>query len=285
MTELRVHVEAAIDFPEEDIDCLDDDALRARIGAVTAAFDALERTTRQGVLLRDGVQLVLAGRPNAGKSSLLNALAGHEAAIVTEVPGTTRDLVREFIELDGLPVHIVDTAGLRAAAGRIEAEGIRRAREALAQADHALLVLDQAAGDTADALLADLPPGLPYTVARNKIDLSGDAPGPVAGRNDAVNVSALTGAGLDALRALLKQRLGYEDAGTHSMTARQRHLDLLRSARRHFDAGCRLLREQGAGELLAEELLQVQNRLAEITGEFSSDDLLGEIFARFCIGK
>ncbi|HHQ14429.1 MAG TPA: tRNA uridine-5-carboxymethylaminomethyl(34) synthesis GTPase MnmE [Chromatiales bacterium] len=285
VTELRTYVEAAIDFPDEDIDFLDDDALRKRQQSVAEAFDRLQATARQGVLLRDGIQVVIAGRPNAGKSSLLNALAGYDAAIVTEVPGTTRDLVRESIDLDGLPLHVIDTAGLRSDPGRIEAEGIRRAREQLACADHALLVVDATSpvDETTDALIAELPPGLTWTVAVNKIDLSGDTPG-VAGP-DRVNVSALTGAGLDQLRTRVKSAVGYEEPGEGTVIARQRHLDALHRARKHFEEARRLLDEQQAGELFADELLQVQNALAEITGEYGAEDLLGEIFSNFCIGK
>ncbi len=285
ITELRMYVEAAIDFPDEDVDFLDDDALYSRQQLAAEAFDYLQATARQGALLRDGVHVVIAGRPNAGKSSLLNALAGYEAAIVTEVPGTTRDLVRESIDLDGLPLHVIDTAGLRSDPGRIEAEGIRRAREQLSHADHALLVVDgtSAVDQTATELVAELPPGLGWTVAVNKIDLSGDTPG-MAGP-DRINVSAITGAGLDQLRMRLKSAVGYEEPGESTVIARQRHLDALQRARQHFDEGRRLLNEQRAGELFADELLQVQNTLAEITGEFGAEDLLGEIFSNFCIGK
>jgi len=286
VTELRTWVEAAIDFPDEDIDFLTSEELGSRVDGVAAAFDALERTARTGCLLRDGLHVVIAGRPNAGKSSLLNALAGYAAAIVTPVPGTTRDLVRERLELDGLPLHVVDTAGLREAVDVVEEEGVRRARAELATADHALVVVDAAAAEpgAAAALRAELPPGLSHTVVRNKVDLTGEAPGASAD-GSVVNVSATTGAGLEALRARLKAVAGYQPDGEGLVTARRRHLDALRVARRHFDAACALLRDQQAGELMAEELLQVQNALAGITGEFSADDLLGRIFAGFCVGK
>ncbi len=287
VTELRVHVEAAIDFPEEEIDFLNDQALHRRLQRVTTAFDELEQTIRQGVLLRDGIRLVIAGRPNAGKSSLLNALAGYDAAIVTEIPGTTRDLVRESIDLDGLSLHVVDTAGLRPDPGRIEAEGIRRAREQFVQADHVLLVVDATStvDETIDDLIDELPAGLACTVVRNKIDLTGDQPGPISARPGWINVAAVTGAGLDALRARLKSAAAYEEPGEGTIIARRRHLEALRKARRHFDEACRQLNEYRAGELFADELLQVQKALAEITGEFGSEDLLGEIFSNFCIGK
>ena len=281
VTELRVHVEAAMDFPEEDIDFLDDAALRERLDRVTARFEELAETVRRGCLLRDGVHVVLVGRPNAGKSSVLNALSGYEAAIVTDTPGTTRDLVREQLDLDGLPVHVIDTAGLRGTNEAVEREGIRRAHSQLADADHALLIVDAAAGETADELRSEVPEGLGCTVVRNKVDLTGEAAGETA---ESVNVSALTGEGMDALRRVIERRVGYvADPGT--MTARQRHLDLLRTARAHFDEATRQLLERRAGELMADELRQVQDALAAITGEFGSDDLLGEIFGRFCIGK
>jgi len=287
VTALRVHVEAAIDFPEEEIDFLNDAALLDRLTDVQEQFDRLEKTIHRGRLLRDGVHIVLAGRPNAGKSSLLNALAGHDAAIVTNIPGTTRDVVREHIEIDGLPVYIVDTAGLRDSGGVIEQEGVRRTRQQIATADHALIVID-AADATADSearLRAELPPGTSFTRVRNKIDLTGDLPGIDPARPDTVNICALNHDGLDALCERIKLSVGYETGGGETMTARRRHLDSLDRARGHFLAGKTRLLEEAAGELMAEELLQVQNCLAEITGEFGSDDLLGEIFSSFCIGK
>ena len=284
VTQLRTHVEAAIDFPEEEIDFLQDAALLERIIGVEQQFRDLERVVRQGCLLRDGVTVVVAGRPNVGKSSLLNALAGYDAAIVTDVAGTTRDLVHEQLDLDGLPLHVVDTAGLRAWRDRVEEEGIRRARAELRSADHALIVLDANRADhELDALTAELPDGLGYTVVRNKIDLTGESAGPVA--DGSINVSALERDGIEALRNHLKSVLGYEPPAEGAITARRRHLESLARARQHFDQARQQLEEHAAGELMAEELLQVQNALAEITGEFHNDDLLGRIFSSFCIGK
>ena len=284
VTQLRTHVEAAIDFPEEEIDFLQDAALLERIIGLEQQFRDLERVVRQGCLLRDGVTVVVAGRPNVGKSSLLNALAGYDAAIVTDVPGTTRDLVHEHLDLDGLPLHVVDTAGLRASRDRVEEEGIRRARAELRSADHALIVLDANRADhELDALTAELPDGLGYTVVRNKIDLTGESAGPVA--DGSINVSALERDGIEALRNHLKSVLGYEPPAEGAITARRRHLESLARARHHFDQARQQLEKHAAGELMAEELLQVQNALAEITGEFHNDDLLGRIFSSFCIGK
>jgi tRNA modification GTPase len=287
VTELRKHVEAAIDFPEEEIDFLTDDSLIEHLAEVEAEFDRLDRAVRQGCLLRDGVHVVLAGRPNAGKSSLLNALAGYDAAIVTETPGTTRDLVREHIEIDGLPIHVVDMAGLRDADEEVEQQGVSRARQQISIADHALLIIDasQETSGEVDELVRQLPEKLGYTVVRNKVDLTGEPAGLVAGETRCVNVSALTSAGLDALRQQIKQTVGFESEREGTITARQRHLAELRKAREYFVRGRQQLLEHRAGELMAEEMLQVQNALAEITGEFTSDDLLGEIFSSFCIGK
>jgi tRNA modification GTPase len=291
VTELRIYVEAAIDFPDEEIDFLADAQLKRRLDDVGAAFAAISEAARQGCLLRDGIHVVLAGRPNAGKSSLLNALAGYDAAIVTDVPGTTRDLVRETLDLDGLPVHIIDTAGLRESNDIVEAEGLRRTREQIGRADHALLIVDarEPLAPALTELRAELPGTLGYTIVRNKVDLTGEPAGPVPGPGPdepaQLNVSALTGAGLQALRALLARQAGYAGPAEGGITARRRHLDILARARTHFLDGAAALAEQQAGELLAEELRAVQQALAEITGEFSSDDLLGRIFASFCIGK
>ena len=287
VTSLRVYVEAALDFPEEEIDFLSDAGLLDRLESLRGSFERLEKTTRQGCMLRDGVVVVLAGRPNAGKSSLLNALAGYDAAIVTPVAGTTRDLVREHIELNGLPVNIIDTAGLHSSDDTVEAEGMRRARRELAKADHALLIVDSTDSPetTAAELLRELPAGIDHTIVSNKIDLGGGSAGVDTDDPLVVRVSALTGDGIDELRRHLEHRLGYQPSAEGSLTARQRHLESLRKASEHFSAACAVLSDSAAGELMADELLQVQNALAEITGQFSSDDLLGRIFESFCIGK
>ncbi len=287
LTELRMFVEAAIDFPEEEIDFLSDDALRSRLEDVFGRFDRLDASARQGCLLREGMTVVLAGPPNAGKSSLLNRLAKRDAAIVADQPGTTRDVLREEIQIDGMPLHIVDTAGLRVSADQVEQEGVRRARAAAADADRVLLMLDANAPTSGqlENLREQLPGGVPVTVLRNKIDLVGDAPGVVSDEPAQINISALRGDGIDALRAHLKKLMGYQDAAGGAFSARRRHLHALTTARRHTDEGVRQLQGSRAGELLAEELRLAQQALGEITGEVSSDELLGRIFSSFCIGK
>ena len=242
----------------------------------------------QGQLLHDGMTVVIAGRPNAGKSSLLNALAGFEAAIVTDIPGTTRDVLRERIQIDGMPLHIIDTAGLRDSTDPVEQAGMQRARRAMENADRVLLVIDDQAGYTAaDAAILDgLPAGIPHTRILSKIDLTGRPPG-VSGPDTSkeVALSAHTGAGLDELRRHLKQCVGFQEQAEGGFSARRRHLDALRRARAHIMEGTRLLREQHAAELLAEELREAQQDLDEITGAFTSEDLLERIFGSFCIGK
>lgn len=286
LLELRIHVEAAIDFPEEEIDFLADAALTERLRACDREFRVLLERSAVGRVLADGYRLVIVGRPNAGKSSLLNRLAGHETAIVTEVAGTTRDILRERIDLDGLLVELVDTAGLRSDPDRIEAEGIRRAREALASADAVLWIRDASAGTPAEAGPGEeLPRDVPVVGVDNKIDLTGAPPGRIAGAAPAVAVSALTGAGLDALRALIQELAGYRDAGEGAFTARRRHIDAIRLAFAHFRAGTEALESTRAGELLAEELKLAHEALGEVTGRVTSDDLLGRIFSTFCIGK
>ncbi|CAN5268581.1 tRNA uridine-5-carboxymethylaminomethyl(34) synthesis GTPase MnmE [soil metagenome] len=289
VTDLRVYVEAAIDFPDEEIDLLGGDVLRDRVEALLARFDDLSAVARQGCLLREGMTVVLAGRPNVGKSTLLNRLAARDAAIVTEVPGTTRDVLRERIDIDGLPLHIVDTAGLRDTEDIVEKEGVRRTREQIAQADRVLLIVD-AADQRADGEPAELlgiaPPSVAVTMVRNKIDLTGDSPGFEPGEGRAtVAISAATGAGLDTLRAHLKSSVGFQSESVGLLTARRRHLAALAAARAHVERGRTELVESAAGDLLAEELRLAQRALGEITGEVTSDELLGRIFASFCIGK
>jgi tRNA modification GTPase len=287
--ELRTYVEAAIDFPEEEIDFLADRELGERFRAVRAHFAGVLESARVGRLLREGMTVVIGGPPNAGKSSLLNRLAGYDAAIVTPIPGTTRDVLRERIHLDGMPLHVLDTAGLRAGGDIVEEEGMRRAQAEMQRADRVLFVIDAAADPEGSALRrerARLPADVPLTLVFNKCDL---APG-LTLANDADGpprcaISALTGAGLAELRSHLKSCMGYQSVDGGAISARRRHLESLARARTHTEEAERLLTERRAGELVAEELRLAQQALSEITGEFTSDDLLGRIFAGFCIGK
>ena len=283
---LRVWIEAAIDFPEEEIDFLSAPELRADLAAIRTDLAALLQGAQRGVRLADGLHVVIVGRPNVGKSSLLNALAASERAIVTEVPGTTRDLVRETVDIDGVMLTLVDTAGLREAADAVEREGIRRARAELSRADVALVVSDAEADLDADLdLLDELPAAAARLFVHNKIDRTHGAPRRER-RADHVHVwlSAKTGAGLDLLHDELRQLAG-GDGAEGAWTARARHVAALERARAHLDEAESALVERNAGELAAEELRQVQRDLGEITGEFTTDDLLGEIFGSFCVGK
>jgi tRNA modification GTPase len=287
--ELRTYVEAAIDFPEEEVDFLADEQLAERFQAVRDHFDGVEQSARQGRLLREGMTVVIAGRPNAGKSSLLNRLAGYEAAIVTAIPGTTRDVVRERIDIDGMPLHVLDTAGLRQGGDIVEEEGIRRAKAEMTRADRVLFVIDASEDPSGSAFSeesARMPPDVPVTLIFNKCDLAVGIPvaDTIAGPPRIV-VSATTGKGIDSLRAHLKLCMGYQTLDTGTVSARQRHLESLSRARRNVDEAQRQLQDRRAGELVAEELRGAQQALNEITGEFTSDDLLGRIFSSFCIGK
>ncbi|HVN41720.1 MAG TPA: tRNA uridine-5-carboxymethylaminomethyl(34) synthesis GTPase MnmE [Steroidobacteraceae bacterium] len=286
--EARMWVEAAIDFPEEEIDFLGDRALGERLEHIRGRFTELAEAAHQGSLLRDGLTLVIAGRPNAGKSSLLNRLAGYEAAIVTEVPGTTRDVLRERIEIDGLPLHVLDTAGLREASDAVEAEGVRRARHEISRADRVLYIVDSSDASALGAIEADLatlPVGVPRTLVFNKIDRSGTRARVEEGEPARVYLCAATGEGLAGLRAHLLRCVGFHPIAGGALSARTRHLEAMRRAREHVDAADRLLRERRAGELVAQELRDAQRDLGEITGEVTSEELLGRIFGSFCVGK
>jgi tRNA modification GTPase len=294
ITELRAYVEAAIDFPDEEIDFLSDKALGERLAAVFAAFDSITAAARQGALLREGLNVVIAGKPNAGKSSLLNRLAGDDVAIVTDVPGTTRDVLRQHVHLDGLPLNLVDTAGLRVATDVVEAEGVRRAHNEMARADRVLYLVDADIAGTKEekdsaqwvAEPDQLPAGVPVTLVFNKIDLTG-APARLdeTARPPRVFLSARTGSGLELLRSHLKASAGYRELDSGAFAARRRHLDALSRARQHVQSAADILSSARAFELFAEDLRLAQHALGEITGEFTSEDLLGEIFGSFCIGK
>jgi tRNA modification GTPase len=283
---LRSYIEAAIDFPDEEIDFLAAPQVGADLAALRAQLDELLAAARRGVRLADGLHVVIVGRPNVGKSSLLNALAQSERAIVTEIAGTTRDVLRETIDLDGIALTLVDTAGLREVGDVIEREGIRRARAELGRADLALLVSDDTEAATDLVLLGDLPDSAARIIVHNKIDLDGSL-ARVQPRSDGIHVwlSARNRDGLDLLVAELKRHAGLGESGEGAFTARARHVRALELAVTHLAAAATALDPHHAAELAAEELRLVQQRLGEITGEFSSDDLLGEIFGAFCIGK
>ncbi len=293
---LRAHVEACIDFPSEEIDFLGAAALGRRLAEVSAQCLSLQAAARQGRLLSEGLTVVIAGAPNAGKSTLLNRLSGHEAAIVTDIPGTTRDVLRERIQIEGVPLLLLDTAGLRASGDAIEAEGMRRARAAMGDADHVLFLIDAQIDPQArsfEAERARLPAGVPVTLLYNKIDLLGDAragDGPGTGAAvvpgvAALAISARSGAGLDALRTHLLAAAGYSPSEGGTLSARSRHLEALQQTAAHLQAAESQRLDAKAGELVAEELRAAQRALGEITGQSSADELLGRIFGSFCIGK
>ncbi|WP_428771888.1 tRNA uridine-5-carboxymethylaminomethyl(34) synthesis GTPase MnmE [Vibrio sp.] len=289
---LRIYVEAAIDFPEEEIDFLADGKVAADLQTIIDNLDAVRREANQGALMREGMKVVIAGRPNAGKSSLLNALSGKETAIVTDIAGTTRDVLREHIHIDGMPLHIIDTAGLRDAADEVEKIGIERAWDEIRQADRVLFMVDGTTTDATDPLqiwpdfVDRLPDNIGMTVIRNKVDQTGETLGIChVNHPTLIRLSAKTGQGVEALRDHLKQCMGYAGSSEGGFMARRRHLDALARAAEHLDIGQQQLEGFMAGEILAEELRIAQQHLNEITGEFSSDDLLGRIFSSFCIGK
>ncbi|WP_100550940.1 tRNA uridine-5-carboxymethylaminomethyl(34) synthesis GTPase MnmE [Caedibacter taeniospiralis] len=284
---LRIHVEAAIDFPEEEIDFLADEHIKTQLTHVQQNVQSVLHNSKQGALLREGIEIVIAGKPNAGKSSLLNALAGKESAIVTDIAGTTRDTLREYIQINGIPVHIIDTAGLRVSDDIIETEGVRRALEAIKKADHILLVAD--INDTKDKNITDLvpeffehiPSHIPITYIYNKVDLTNTIP---QNHDNHLFISAKHDIGIDKLRDYLLKAIGYEQTSEGIFTARKRHINALNSAQDHLEIAAMHLAHRN-GELLAEELNLAQKGLSSITGEFGADDLLGEIFSSFCIGK
>ncbi|GAA3550064.1 tRNA uridine-5-carboxymethylaminomethyl(34) synthesis GTPase MnmE [Zobellella aerophila] len=292
LTHLRIYVEAAIDFPEEEVDFLSDGKIAGELYGIMDRLAEVKLQARQGAIMREGMKVVIAGRPNAGKSSLLNALAGKESAIVTDIAGTTRDVLREYIHLDGMPLHIIDTAGLREATDAVERIGIERAWGEIAQADRILFMVD---GTTTAALhpkdiwpdfVDRLPAHIGLTVIRNKADLSGETMTVVSdGEHPVYPISAKTGMGVEALKAHLKDCMGYQGGTEGGFSARRRHLDALHHADQHLIMAKEQLEVYMAGELVAEELRLAQEQLSQITGEFSSDDLLGRIFSSFCIGK
>ncbi|MBN2605764.1 tRNA uridine-5-carboxymethylaminomethyl(34) synthesis GTPase MnmE [Hydrogenovibrio sp. JE_KL2] len=299
LIQLRIYVEAAIDFPEEEIDFLSDGKVAGQLQHILDQLHRVFHSAQQGVLLREGMSVVILGRPNAGKSSLLNALSGKESAIVTDIAGTTRDIVREEIQIDGMPLHVLDTAGLREATDQVEQIGIQRAWAAIEEADRILVVVQ--AGEEIDpedqAILDKLPKRIPLTLIRNKIDLiglepklqstdeQGDAMRLMGHEETVVWLSAKQKLGIDLLKQHLKTVMGFAQTEEGVFMARKRHLEALQTALQFVETGQQQLQSFAAGELLAEDLRQAQNALSEITGQFTSDDLLGRIFTSFCIGK
>jgi tRNA modification GTPase len=289
LVRVRSYIECALDFPEEDTDFLADIDINEHLQECMAYLDQILARARQGAVLKEGITVTILGRPNVGKSTLLNRLAGKDVAIVTDVAGTTRDLVEQQILLDGIPLHIIDTAGLRKTAGKIEQEGIRRAQNAATGSDIILMVLESGREDGRDtlALLENTTPDQKIVFVNNKIDLTGQKPARQKSINhtEEIFLSAKTGEGIELLIICLKEMAGVQDLFEDVFMARQRHIDALVQTRQSIMQALERHKQYKATELLAEDLRQAQERLNEVTGEFVADDLLGTIFSRFCIGK
>ena len=291
LIDIRMFVEAAIDFPEEEIDFLSESTILSQLDSLITSISELLANAHQGALLTEGMRVVIAGKPNAGKSSLLNALSGKESAIVTDIEGTTRDVLKEQINIDGMPLHIIDPAGLRESTGEVEQIGISRAWNEIEQADRILLVVDASNSAMDDHVLwpefiSRLQRTNHLTLIRNKVDkLEEQANVCLDGEYPVISISAKSGAGIDLLKTHLKQCVGYDSGNEGSFTARRRHLQAMENALTSIQTGRLQLVESNAGELLAEDLRLAQEYLGEITGKFRADDLLGEIFGSFCIGK
>ena len=286
LIQLRMYVEASLDFPEEEIDFLADKAIAERLSLIKQQVAQILQSAKQGCMLKEGMSVVIAGKPNAGKSSLLNQLAESESAIVTDIPGTTRDVLREHIQIDGLPLHVIDTAGLRDSNDVIEQEGIRRAWQEIKKCDRLLYVIDsQSEEEMPSDLRQKIPEGTGLTIVFNKTDLSGER-NRIVEKDSCTQIflSAKDGKGIQLLRQHLKQCMGYERHTEGQFIARRRHISAINNASNHLIAATQCL-QNNDGELLAEELKLSQQELSGITGEFTSDDLLGRIFSDFCIGK
>jgi tRNA modification GTPase len=297
-----MYVEAAIDFPEEEIDFLADKKIVNDLKAIINKVEAVRKQARQGSIIREGMRVVIAGRPNAGKSSLLNALSGRDTAIVTDIAGTTRDVLAEQIHIDGMPLHIIDTAGLRDSDDKVEQIGIERAWHEIKKADRVLLMVDasedhsviedeQDIKDYYPEFFTKLPDNVGLTLVRNKADINNKNTGLTTfidqddSQHTIVTLSAKTGDGVDSLKEHLKKIMGYQGSTEGGFMARRRHLVALDNTHQHLLTGLEQLEAYVAGEILAEELRICQQELDQITGEFTSDDLLGKIFSSFCIGK
>ena len=280
---LRMLVEAMLDFPEEEVEAIDTERRDTLLNSIRLRLQLTLATAKQGSLLREGAHVAIAGQPNVGKSSLLNRLAGEEVALVSDIPGTTRDVIRQAVQIRGVPLHIMDMAGLRESADTVESMGIARAHQTLHRADLILLLLDASKGLTAqdEVILAGLPADIPQLLVFNKVDLLDDSAA-ISASAPFVRVSAKTGAGIEELRGKLLEAVGWRDQESGAFMARERHLRALALAQVHLAQAQTVLT---SAELFAEELRLAQRALNEITGEFTQDDLLGEIFNRFCIGK
>jgi len=287
LTELRIYVEAAIDFVDEEIDFLNEGGIEQRIKFLSEKLTLILSNAKTGQLLRDGISVVLVGKPNAGKSSLLNCLTGEETAIVTDVAGTTRDVLKEYIQLDGLPLHIIDTAGIHDSNNLIEQEGIRRAHKEIQYADKVLIIHDVRDQHGINEFISQLDSDNDKRVIIfNKIDLINQPAKVVYSKDgDQIFLSIKTGEGFDLLTDYLKKSVGYDENQEAVFIARQRHVNALSEALIAINNGLIQLQQNQAGEIVAEELRLAQNHLGEITGKISSDDLLGKIFSNFCIGK
>jgi tRNA modification GTPase len=294
ITQLRILVESTLDFPEEEIEFLENAQARQRLSTVMKKLHALREGAKQGKILRDGIQLVLAGAPNVGKSSLLNRLAGEEVAIVTPIAGTTRDRVKESITINGVPMHIIDTAGLRETSDLVEVKGIERSWEAIRSADLVVFLQEPRATDTTDSaealelkaqILKALPPKCPVLEVNNKSDLLG-SPTPRRDEEQPLLISAKTGEGVEALKQKILELVGWGGSQEGAIVARRRHLDCLDRAAIHLDKSQQFAADGNISlELFAEELRLAQDQLGQITGKLLPDDLLGKIFSQFCIGK
>lgn len=281
---LRMFVEATLDFPEEDIEFIANAKIKTKLELLRSQIYALLSSTKQGVILNNGANIVIVGRPNVGKSSLLNALANEDVAIVTNVAGTTRDIVQQKIIIDGVPFNIIDTAGIRDTDDIVEKIGIARAIDAVQKADLAMVLIDDSVGmsDEDQQILIQLPPQLPKLFIHNKIDLTGQTPQIISGADTQIYLSAREQIGVDLLRGKLLELIGWENSSSDVFLARTRHLDAMRMTVQHIDNAFTNWQHL---EILAEELRYAHTALSGITGEFSADDLLGEIFSKFCIGK
>lgn len=287
LTQLRTYIEAAIDFSDEEIDFLTNDTIKLALFNLIEALQTIENNAKQGSLLREGIRVIIMGAPNVGKSSLLNCLSGKDSAIVTPIPGTTRDILKEYISIDGLPLHIIDTAGLRETDDVIEQEGIKRAHLELEEADLVLYMRDAKSSSTLE--LAELPQSIntrPIIIINNKIDLLQQSPeANVVEGHPVISLSVKLNEGIDLLKEKIKLLSGYQTESAGVFIARRRHLDALSRAHQHLNEVKHELTQSHQPELAAEGLRLAQKALGEITGEFHADDLLGRIFSTFCIGK